>query len=138
MLDEIINKVLAQHDDFTYEEIKEICDDFLADIPLKIKETTKLKRLSKYINKEFELENNDDIEIMIDSNKIYNLESIPKYLFTWKSQFSTNLINITNLTKSIGTTNLFKNANLKINSLDKIALIWKNWCWKTTLLKIII
>ena len=138
MLEEIINKVLEQHNDFTYDEIKEVCDDFLSCISAKIKETTKLKRLSKYIDKEFELENNNDIEIFIDSNKIYNLETIPKYLFTWKSHLSTNLLNITKLTKSIGTTDLFKNTNLKINSDDKIALIWKNWCWKTTLLKMII
>jgi hypothetical protein len=58
MLDEIINRVLEHHDDFSYDEIKELCEDFLSEIPVKIKESTKLKRLNKYINQEFELEEN--------------------------------------------------------------------------------
>jgi ATP-binding cassette, subfamily F, member 3 len=48
------------------------------------------------------------------------------------------LVNIINLNKNIEQTYLFENANLKINSTDKIALIGKNGCWKTTLLKMII
>jgi hypothetical protein len=79
MFDEIIDKVIASHDEFSYDEIKEICEDFWNDIPVKIKESTKIKRLNKYINKEFELESD---KIIIESNKIYNLETIPKYLFS--------------------------------------------------------
>ena len=51
MLEEIINSVLIHHEDFSHEEIKEICEDFLSEIPKKIKEETKLKRLQKFINK---------------------------------------------------------------------------------------
>ena len=29
MLNEIINKVIKHHPDFTYEEVKELCEDFL-------------------------------------------------------------------------------------------------------------
>ena len=135
MLDDIINRVLEQHNDFSYDEIQELCEDFLSEIPAKIKESTKIKRLNKYINKEFELEEN---EIWIPETKNYSLENIPKYLFSGKSSIASSLINITNLTKSLGKTDLFKNAELKINSNDKVALIWKNWSWKTTLLKMII
>jgi len=134
-LGDIINLVLEVHDDFTYEEVKEICEDFLSIIPSKIKEETKIKRLNKYINKEFELENIININ---ESNKIYNLETIPKYLFNSKKQTSSNLINIINLTKNIERSELFLNANFKVNSNEKIALIWKNWTWKTTLLKMIL
>jgi hypothetical protein len=59
MLDDIINRVLEKHSDFSYEEIQELCEDFLSEIPEKIKESTKIKRLNKYINKEFELEENN-------------------------------------------------------------------------------
>jgi len=36
-LEKIINWVLEQHDDFNYYEIEEICQDFLDEIPAKIK-----------------------------------------------------------------------------------------------------
>lgn len=137
MFDEIINRVIDCHSDFTYEEVKEICEDYRSEIPAKIKEVTKIKRLNKYISKEFELDDYDD-SILSESNKIYNLETIPKYLFTWKSQIVSSLVNVVNLTKNIEQTYLFESANLKINSQDKITLIWKNWSWKTTLLKMII
>lgn len=135
MLESIINRVLEKHDEFSYEEIEELCEDFLAEIPKKIKYETKIKRLNKYIDKEFELVSD---EILVESNKTYCLETIPKYLFAWKSNIVSSLVNIINLNKNIEQTYLFENANLKINSTDKIALIWKNGCWKTTLLKMII
>lgn len=139
MFEEIIKKVLTHHKEFSYEEIEEICEDYWLEIPSKIKTATKIKRLSKYIDKEFELEiKNENENFIFESNKIYNLETIPKYLFAGKSQIASSLVNIKNLTKSIEKTDLFKNAHLKINSNDKIALIWKNGAWKTTLLKMII
>lgn len=137
MLEEAIYRVLEKHSDFSYDEVKEICEDFLLTIPDKIKEETKFKRLNKYLDKEFELDNND-FEIAIESNKVYNLETIPKYLFTWKSKIVSSLINVIDLKKKIEQTHLFENANLKLNSTDKIALIGKNWSGKTTLLKMII
>ena len=136
MFKEIINKVLEQHDDFNYEEIEEMCQDFYDEIPKKIKEETKLKRVNKYITSEFELENSSVNQK--SNNKEYSLETIPKYLFEWKTKIASSLINIKNLYKNIEQTYLFDDANLKVNKQDKIALIWKNGCWKTTLLKMII
>ncbi len=136
MFEEIINRVLAQHDEFNYYEIEEICQDFYDEIPTKIKEETKIKRVNKYITAEFEL-GKITLEERLN-NKEYSLETIPKYLFEWKSKISSSLINIKNLYKNIEQTYLFDNANLKVNKQDKIALIWKNGCWKTTLLKMII
>ena len=140
-LDEIIKNILEFHPDFEYDEIKEICEDFLEEIPKKIKSETKIKRLKKFVIKEFELENEtnlstEDFDYL--NNKKYCLETIPKYLFEGKTKIISNLVNIENLTKYIGHTHLFEKANLKINKDDKIALIWKNGCWKTTLLKMII
>ncbi len=145
-IEKIIWEVLKKHqDDFNYYEVEEICQDFLDEIPSKIKNTTKIKRLKKYINKEFELETiNIPIYNTINNNwdtinrQFYNLENIPKYLFEWKVKISSTLINIQNLTKYIEQTHLFEQATLKINKKDKIALIWKNGCGKTTLLKMII
>jgi len=136
MFEEIINRVLAHHDDFSYEEVEEICEDFYESIPKKIKKETKLKRLNKYIISEFELEEKEFTFAW--NNKEYSLETIPKYLFEWKSKIASSLINIKNLNKNIEQTYLFDEANLKVNSDDRLALIWKNGSGKTTLLKMII
>ncbi len=143
-LKNIIESVLQQHDDFSRDEIAEICQDFLDNIPKKIKDATKLKRLKKYITTEFELEIGQNTSPGIDQtassepeNK-YSLETIPKYLFEWKTKIQSSLISIKDLTQNIGLTHLFESAQLQINKTDKIALIWKNGCGKTTLLKIII
>jgi DNA polymerase III delta prime subunit len=67
------------HPDFTYDEVAEVCQDYMGSMASeKIKEETKMKRLVKYIEKEFEL---DESRIEKISNKVYTLESIPEYLF---------------------------------------------------------
>ena len=151
-LQEIVNSVLEVHgDDFNFYEIEEICQDFLDSIPKKIKDVTKIKRLKKYVNLEFELDNCRDVSLKHLNNKdknfynedvstkhLYNLENIPKYLFEWKTKIQSGLINIINLKANIWLTDLFDGLNIKINKTDKVALIWKNWCGKTTLLKLII
>jgi len=61
-----------------------VCQDFLDEIPKKIKDITKIKRLRKYINKEFELESKDVAMLHLNNsnnNSEYSLENIPKYLF---------------------------------------------------------
>ena len=136
MFKNIINRVLEYHDDFSYEEIEEMCQEYYNEIPHKIKQETKLKRLNKYMTTEFELDS--FIELDKFNNKEYNLDTIPKYLFEWKTKVISSLITIKNLYKNIEQTYLFNNAELKINKNDKIAIIWKNGCWKTTLLKMII
>jgi ATP-binding cassette subfamily F protein 3 len=140
MFEDIINKVLASHDDFNYYEIEELCQDFYDEIPVKIKEETKLKRVNKYISSEFELDGASSKNKNADylQSTKYSLETIPKYLFEWKSKILSSIINIKNLYKNIEQTYLFDGASLKVNKQDKIALIWKNGCGKTTLLKMII
>ncbi len=142
MFEEIIQKALVVHDDLTHEEVEELCQDFYDTIPKKIKEETKIKRVHKYISKELELDSENDIFMknttLTNATKNFSLDTIPKYLFEGKAKISSNLINIQNLTKHIGNTHLFENANLKVNKTDKIALIGKNGCGKTTLLKMII
>jgi len=143
-LQKIISKILEVHwEDFNFYEVEEICQDFLDDIPAKIKDITKIKRLKKYVNKEFELDNLDNkVESTrvhtLQDNSQYSLENIPKYLFEWKTKIQSGLINIIDLKANIWLTELFDWLNLKVNKTDKIALIWKNGCWKTTLLKLII
>ena len=135
MIDELVNRVIQAHPDFTYDEVFEYCNQFLDSITEKIKEETKLKRLSKYIEREFELES---IELEKTSNKIYNLDTIPEYLFGWKTEIASSLIVISDLIKNIDQTELFQNASMQINKNDKVALIWKNGAGKTTVLKMII
>jgi signal transduction histidine kinase len=57
-LEKIISEILKIHDDFNFYEIQEICQDFLDDIPTKIKSVTKIKRLRKFVTCEFELDKN--------------------------------------------------------------------------------
>lgn len=135
MLDKIIQKVIDHHPDFTYDDVNEICQEFLDEQWTKIKDETKLKRLNKFLEKEFEL---TEEKIETFSSKEYSLETIPKYLFAWKTQIASSLINIKWLVKNIERTQLFDKADFQINKSDKIALIWKNWAGKTTLLKMIL
>ncbi|MCD5380795.1 ATP-binding cassette domain-containing protein [Candidatus Gracilibacteria bacterium] len=142
-LETIINSVLEQHSDLNYYEVEEICQDFLDEIPKKIKNITKFKRLRKFVSSEFELDKkkSDGEENNYGDSKPktnYCLETIPKYLFEGKSKIQSSLISIKNLTRNIGLTHLFDAAELQINKTDKVALIGKNGCGKTTLLKIII
>ncbi len=135
MIENLIQRVISIHPDFTYNEVEEVCQDYLNSITEKIKEETKIKRLVKYIEKEFEL---DSQKIEKISNKIYTLESIPEYLFNGKAEIASSLVKVSNLTKNIEQTELFLDAELQINRRDKIALIGKNGAGKTTLLKMII
>jgi ATP-binding cassette subfamily F protein 3 len=135
MIANLITRVTTLHPDFTYREVEEVCNNYLASITEKIKEETKMKRLIKYIEKEFELESST---IEKTSNRVYNLESIPEYLFGGKAEIASSLVKISGLTKNIEQTELFQDVDFQINRQDKIALIGKNGAGKTTLLKMII
>jgi TorA maturation chaperone TorD len=52
-LTQIIEKVQQHHPEFTYDEIAEVCFDYLADFSDKVKEETKEKSLKRYLNREF-------------------------------------------------------------------------------------
>ncbi len=136
MLEKIIQNVIEHHPDFSYEDVDEICQEFLHEQPAKIKEETKLKRLNKFLEKEFEL-NKADLTTSLET-KQYSLDTIPKYLFSGKAEIQSSLIQINNLHKNIERTHLFEAANFQINKSDKIALIGKNWAGKTSLLKMIL
>lgn len=62
MFKEIIDEILQTHDDFCYEELEEICQEYYESIPKKIKQETKLRRVRKYMNGEFEVEENNQYE----------------------------------------------------------------------------
>lgn len=134
-LEPIIQKVLEAHPDFTYEEVELFCNSFLATITEKIKEETKMKRLMKYLEKEFDIENT------LAKNKTYTkrtIDTLPKHLLQAKPTIASRLIKITDLSKSIRHTELFDRANLQINREDKFALIGKNGAGKTTFLKMLV
>ena len=139
MFQNIIHEILQVHDEFTSEELEEMCQEFYDAIPKKIKQETKLKRVAKYMKHEFEIEAiHTPLSWQSTIHKEYSLDTLPAYLFEGKSKIASSLIHIANLSKSIGAETLFKDASLKINSQDKIALIWKNGAGKTTLLKMIL
>ena len=134
-LHDTILRVCEAHSDFTYEEVELFCTSFLATITEKIKEETKMKRLMKYLEKEFDIENT------LASQKTYTkrtIDTLPKHLLQSKPTIASRLIKITDLSKSIRQTELFNHANLQINREDKLALIGKNGSGKTTFLKILV
>jgi ATP-binding cassette, subfamily F, member 3 len=136
MFADLVTRVITVHPDFTAEEVAEVCQDYMDSMSTeKIKEETKMKRLVKYIEKEFEL---GESRIEKISNKVYTLESIPEYLFNSESRIVSALVSITGLTKNIEQTELFADAEMIITRRDKVALIGKNGAGKTTLLKMII
>jgi ATP-binding cassette subfamily F protein 3 len=135
MFDSLITRVLSVHPDFTYEEVEMFCQDFIDSIQEKMKEETKLKRLTKYLEKEFEL---DGIHVQKSDTGVYSLDMIPAYLMEGKPTIASSLVTISGLVKNIDQTELFDHVDLQINRTDKIALIGKNGAGKTTLLKMII
>lgn len=134
-LDDIILRVCEAHPDFTHDEVELFCTSFLATITEKIKEETKMKRLMKYLEKEFAIENT--LKKSISYNK-RTIDTLPKYLLESKPTIASRLIKITDLSKSIRHTELFHKANLQINREDKFALIGKNGSGKTTFLKMLV
>jgi len=134
-LQPIIEEVMEAHPDFTFEEVELFCTSFLATITEKIKEETKMKRLMKYLEKEFDIENTLAKKETFAKRAI---DALPKYLLSAKPTIASRLIKITDLTKSIRHTELFDRANLQINREDKIALIGKNGSGKTTFLKMLV
>jgi hypothetical protein len=52
-LKKIINKIQSIHPEFSYEEIEELCLEYLVQFSDKTKESTKEKSLKRYLSKEF-------------------------------------------------------------------------------------
>jgi ABC-type glutathione transport system ATPase component len=133
---EVIERVLEAHPDFTYEEVELFCNSFLATITEKIKEETKMKRLMKYLEKEFGI---SPLEKGGQGGfQKRGIDTLPKNLLQAKPTIASRLIKITDLSKSIKHTELFDRANLQINREDKLALIGKNGSGKTTFLKMLV
>lgn len=145
-LDECINTVIHYHPEFSYEEVQELCLDYLSQFKKKTKEESKLKSLKKYLNKEFWLDLFKDELLWTpeydsyssEQPKITPLKSIPKSYFQWKQDNKDYILKLTWFSKQLGKTILFEDAEFKIKYWEKIALIWKNWAWKSTLLKVLI
>ena len=145
-LEECINTVIHYHPEFSYEEVEELCLEYLSQFKKKTKEESKLKSLKKYLNKEFGLDLFKDELLWTPEYDTYSseqpkmtpLKSIPKSYFQGKQDHKDYILKLTWFSKQLGKTILFEDADLKIKYWDKIALIGKNWAWKSTLLKMII
>ena len=137
-LKKIINKIQNLHPEFSYEEIEEICLEYLVQFSDKTKESTKEKSLKRYLSKEFWVKWEESEEEK-EFDKKNSLTSIPRYLFNYTNKKSADyIITIKWLSKQLWTTILFEDTDLRIKPQDKIALIWKNWAWKSTFLKILL
>jgi hypothetical protein len=55
-LDEYIEIIILKHPEFTHQEIQELCDEYILKFNKKTKESTKIKSLIKYLNKEFNID----------------------------------------------------------------------------------
>lgn len=145
-IEECINTVIHYHPEFSYQEVEELCLDYLFQFKKKTKEESKLKSLKKYLNKEFGLDLFKDELLWTPEYDTYSahqpkitpLKSIPKSYFQWKQDNKDYILKLTWFSKQLGKTILFEDADLKIKYWDKIALIWKNGAGKSTLLKVLI
>ncbi len=137
-LSEIIQAVQSLHPDFSYDEIAELCFEYLAQFNEKTKEATKEKSLKKYLSKEFWIQREAEEETD-DFEKQTSFSSIPRHLFNYSNKKNADyLITIKGLSKQLGATILFDDAELKIKPEDKIALVGKNGAGKSTFLKILL
>ena len=137
-LKKIINKIQSIHPEFSYEEIEELCLEYLVQFSDKTKESTKEKSLKRYLSKEFWIEWEDE-EQENTIEKKNSLASIPRYLFNYANKKSADyIITIKWLSKQLWSTILFEDTDLRIKPQDKIALIGKNGAWKSTFLKILL
>ena len=136
-LSAIINKVQELHSDFSFDEIAEVCYEYLTQFSEKTKEETKEKSLKKYLTKEFWVERESLAEK--NSEKLNSFSSIPRHLFNYTNKKSADyLITIKGFCKQLGSTILFEDAELRIKPEDKIALVGKNGAGKSTFLKILL
>ena len=100
-LSAIINKVQELHSDFSFDEIAEVCYEYLAQFSEKTKEETKEKSLKKYLTKEFWVERESLAEK--NSEKLSSFSSIPRHLFNYTNKKSADyLITIKGLCKQLG------------------------------------
>lgn len=133
-----INIILSLHPEFSYQEVEELCNDYLAQFSSKTKEATKEKSLKKFLTREFGVQRWEQEETQ-EENILPAFSSIPKSLLQYTNKKNADyLITIKNLTKQIGKTELFEDAEMRIKPDDKIAIIGKNGVWKSTFLKLLI
>ena len=140
-IDESITKILELNPDLTYAEVYELCSDYLLKFNKPTKEETKIKSLKKYLSKFFEIDLFADEEPKLEEIQpsMSPLQSIPKQYFQERSWAKKDyIIKIHHLDKQIWKTILFDDANLQLRFWDEVALIWKNWSGKSTLLKMLI
>ena len=140
-IDESITKILEINPDLNYTEVYELCSDYLLKFNKPTKEETKIKSLKKYLGKFFEIDLFADEEPKLEDvqHSMSPLQSIPKQYFQERSRAKKDyIIKIHHLDKQIWKTILFDDANLQLRFWDEVALIWKNWSWKSTLLKMLI
>ncbi len=140
-IDQSITEILKSNPDLTYTEVYELCSDYLLKFNKPTKEETKIKSLKKYLSKFFEIDLFADEEPKLEDIQpsMSPLQSIPKQYFQERSRAKKDyIIKIHHLDKQIWKTILFADANLQLRFGDEVALIWKNWSWKSTLLKMLI
>lgn len=144
-LDQYIKEIIAKHPEFTHQEIQELCDEYLLKFNKKTKESSKIKSITKYLNKEFNVDfwedKDKEQDLNINSNtKLTNpLKAIPKRFFQAKKGNNKDyILRLSDLYKQLGKTILFDETNLDVKTGAKLALIGKNGAGKSTLLKLII
>ncbi len=134
-LDAYIQRIIELHPEFTADEILEICQDRLAQMGSKTKESNKLPILLKYLSATFGV----DFDATGMKKSTSRFKSIPKRLLQGSSErVWLPVVQIKNLSKQLWSTILFEDASLQILTGSKVAVIGRNGAWKSTLLKLIL
>ena len=139
-----IQIVVDAHPEFSHQEISDLSNEYMDSLKKTMKESSKQKSLLSFLRKEFSVSFDEEwAESLKEESEIVTwfkaFSSIPKQYFqSSHTNVSDHLVRIQKLTKTIGTTELFDEADLNIKAGDHCSLIGKNGAGKSTLLKMII
>ena len=130
-----LERLTLEQDVFSLEELQELCEERLLQMGSKTKESNKLPILLKYLSTMFEID-------LLEEKKpsaTKRFTTLPKRLLQWAKDTSNQpIIQIKWLSKQLGSTVLFEEAQMQLMTGSKTALIGKNGAGKSTLLKLLL
>lgn len=69
--------------------------------------------------------------------KLLYTQWLTLHIWTWDRRLGDKVIKINNLNKAFGEKNIVKNFSYDFKNGERVWIIWDNWVWKTTFIKMI-